>query len=107
MRKNVTPNPPYIEKVSMLPIEKLRRRNRPSGSIGSAVRLSCTRKAASRMTPASAGPHTGGQGAPAPPGPPPLGAGPAPGRPADQPQPRPRQAKEGEGGAEPVHMGMR
>ena len=44
----------------MLPAEKLRRLNSPSGSIGSAARDSCHRKIASRTTPAINGTYTAG-----------------------------------------------
>ena len=59
-RKKVMLSPPYIAKVCTLPNAKLRRLNRPSGSIGDRVCCSCTTNVLSRTSPPSAGAHTSG-----------------------------------------------
>ena len=88
------PSPPYIANVSMFPTAKLRRLNRPSGSIGAGVRRSCSTNTPSRSRPPSPGTHTCGLLQPTH-------------RLADQRQHRPGEAEERERGAEPVDRRVR
>ena len=63
-KKNSSPRPPYIEKVSTLPIAKLRLRKSASGSIGCSLRASHTRKPANSSAPIASGRATAGSAQP-------------------------------------------